>query len=367
MRIGIDGQLLSGKKTGMGFVLESILKRITIPNNIKVILYINDCLPSELIEILVQKDINIKRLNYSNYMIWEQIILPHEAKKDKIDRFWFPYNTSSIFMNCEKIITIHDLIFMYGSPFSPATVYKKMGKIYRRLNVPISAKKAKKIITISQSAKNEIIKYFPNTNSKVSICYNGCEYSNNYLNIIKWNEFKLRVGLKNKYILAFGSLEERKNTMRTIKAYQLFKKNNPEYDLVLFGFRGYENSNEFLYVKGNNIEGIYFLEYISEEEKNTLYKEAECFLFPSLTEGFGIPILESFYNRTPVITSNCSSMPEIGGDAAIYINPYNIESIADGINIALERRNELIEKGFNRVNLFDWDKSTKKYEIILFR
>lgn len=366
MRIGIDGQLLAGKKTGMGIVLENILVRLSISKGDEVYLYLNDSIDTYLENIFIEKGIIIKKSKKYNYMVWEQIILPFNSKKDKIDYFWFPYNTASILMECKTIVTIHDLIYMNGSILSPPTLYKKMGKTYRRIIAPIAIRNADRIVTISNNIKQEIIDMFPEANKKITVAYNGCEYSNKYLDDYSWKELKENENIRGEYILAFGSLEERKNTMATIKAFEIIKSENPEAELILFGFRGFEHSMEYKYVIEKKIKGIHFMGYISEEEKNSLYLNAKCFLFPSLSEGFGLPILEAFYNEVPVITSNCSSMPEVAGDAAIFINPYDINSIVKGIKIVYRDTNVNVLKGKERLKKFNWDTTTKVMEVILF-
>lgn len=357
MKIGIDGNLLCGKKTGMGVVLYNIITRLHFPNDCQVFLYIPEQLDTKIEIELRKTKINIKQLPKKNYMIWEQIILPVQAKKDNIDVFWFPFNTGSLYMKCRKIVTIHDLIFMHGGVLSPQTLYKKMGKIYRRLIVPYMVKTSDRIITISETAKDEIIKFFPKYESKIQISYNGCDYSEEYLSELEWERFKQSNQLNKKFILAFGSLEERKNTMRIIRAFEKFSKECCECDLVLFGFRGWEESAENAYIRERNIKGIHILGYISEGEKNTLYQKAECFLFPSLSEGFGLPILEAFYNKTVVITSSISSMPEIAGDAAIYVDPFNEEDILKALENVMSNiigRTNIIARGQERLNAFSW-------------
>lgn len=368
MIIGVDGQLLTGSVTGMGVVLRNILTRISIPDGNKLILYINDDINKELKEKLESTNgIHIKRLPYSNYLMWEQVILPNRVKKDGLDVFWFPNNTSSLRISCKTIVTIHDLIFMEGSIFSPKTIYKKLGKIYRRWNVPQTIDKAYKIITISQYTKDQIVKLNKKSKNKISVCYNGCEYSDKYLTERQWYDFVKSNEIGANYILAFGSLEQRKNTYRSILAFQKMSKLRPDLHLVLFGFRGYEKSDEYKYICDNNIKNVHFLGYVSEEEKGSLYKHSKCFLFPSLSEGFGIPILEAYYNKTPVVTSDCSSMPEIAGNAAYLVNPNSVDSISNGLLAALTNDNsDRIKNGVERTKVFDWDKTSKKVSEILF-
>jgi len=365
MKIGIDGNLLCGKKTGMGTVVYHVLENYD--NRMKdtdIILYVPEKLSEEYTEILEQNGITVKVLKKSNYMIWEQVVLGKQIKKDKLDVFWFPYNTATIRVACKSIVTINDVIYMKNPLLAPPTLYKKVGQLYRKIFVPIAARKAQRIITISEYAKNEIVSVFQNVSDKIKVIYLSAENGRSKLNAEVWEEYKQKNGITDRYILGFGSLEKRKNSLQLIKSYEALPDDyRKSYQLVLFGFRGWEQSDEYIYIKEHNLGNVIMLGYVSNEEKNSLYSNSKMFVFPSLSEGFGIPVLEAFANDTPVVTSITTSLPEVAGDAAILVDPQDEKAILEAMKKLLDDSalcSDLKVKGKNQYDRFDWKITAEK-------
>lgn len=358
IKIGIDGNLLCGKRTGMGTVVHNVLPYWKSNKNRMFILFLPEKLADNEMQVLKNNGIKVRIIGKHNYFSWEQIVLPKAIKKEHLDVLWCPYNTMPVTVKCKKVVTINDVIFMDSPLKSAPTVYKKLGIIYRRFFSTIAAKKSDTIITISNYAKNEINRVFKDVSPKIKVIYLGADYSGEKLDENSKNAFFSKSGIKQPYILGFGSIDSRKNSFTLIKAYYMLPESvKRKYQLVLFGFRDYKNSDQYTYIKDNNIENIILLEYVSDKEKNTLYSESKMFIFPSLSEGFGIPVLEAFANNTPVITSNTTSIPEVAGDAAILINPTDaklicsaIEKITDDDSVG----NKMIALGKEKLKEFDW-------------
>lgn len=363
MHIGIDGNLLCGKKTGMGMVVFSILKNWVEDATIELTLFVPEDLDPDFTRQLNEKRIKIVNCGIANYFKWEQIILPKMAEIYCIDVLWCPYNTAPLKICCPIVVTVHDVIYMSIKLNTVCSLYKKLGAIYRKLIVPKAVKKAKKIISVSNYAKSDICKWFPDAEEKIKVIYNSTDISELALDETEEINFFLKNEIRKPYILGFGSLESRKNTIGLIKAYNMLDaKTKEKYQLVLFGFREFEESNESKYIKDNNIKNIVILTYISEKEKNTLYKNSTTFVFPSLSEGFGIPILEAYYNETPVIASNVTAIPEIAGDAAILVNPTNLAELSNTIkNVIFDSEKQAImkTKGKQRLRNFSWQQAAR--------
>lgn len=361
--VGIDGNLLCGKVTGMGVVVSQILKYWKVADGIQITLFLPYELDEGYMSMLHENCINTCILGEYNYMVWEQLILPRAVKSEKIDVLWCPYNTIPVFCRCKKIVTVHDVIYMSLRLRSAPSLFKKMGLIYRRMIVPIATKKADKIITISNYSKEEICRYFPYCEDKIKIVYNGSSENSLKLSAMQQIDFFSEFGIQKPFFLGFGSLERRKNSMALIEAYdRISDELKSKYQLVLFGFRGYKNSPESIYIQEKQLQNIVVLEYITEEEKNTLYAESDAFIFPSLSEGFGIPVLEAFQNETPVIASNLTAIPEIAGNAAIMIDPSNISSITSAMEIVAcdsELVKKLVNEGNVQLKKFNWEFSAK--------
>lgn len=359
MKIAVDGNLLCGKKTGMGTVVHHVLLNWCSTEAASITVYVPEPLTEEYSKKLAENNIKIKVLGKSNYFKWEQVVLPRALKKDGMDVLWCPYNTAPLFAGCKTVVTINDVIYMEAPLKSAPSLYKKLGIIYRKNIVPFAARNAKSIITISQFAKNEIARFFKRESEKVKVIYISADISDKRLNTSDTASFFEKNGIECPYILGFGSLETRKNTMRLIKAYiklpDIIKK---EYQLVLFGFRGYEESEEYKLIHAKNLEKkIIVLGYVSDEEKATLYGLSKLFVFPTLSEGFGIPVLEAFVGETPVITSNVTSIPEVAGKAAVLIDPTNVSSLTTQIDRLVsdeELCNRLVTAGKEQLKKFDW-------------
>lgn len=369
MHIGIDGNLLCGKKTGMGIVVFNVLKYWKATDDYKITVFIPEKIEEEYSKLIKKNGINIIKLQKCNYFKWEQMVLPKAIKENKVDILWCPYNTAPLWVKSLILVTVHDVIYMSLSLKNVPSIYKKAGVIYRRIIVPQAVKKAKKVITITKSSKDELIHCFPKANEKIQIVYNGIDRECNRLSEEEEIIFFKTYHIHKPYILAFGSLEDRKNTLGVIKAYERLPKNIYEkYQLVLFGFRGFAGSKEEKYIRNKNLRNIVVLGYITEKEKYSLYFRSKMFVFPSFSEGFGIPVLEAFKNNTPVITSNITSLPEVAGEAAILVSPYIIKEITEAMKSIIMNQqyaDELIRKGIKQAEKYDWENTAERiWEII---
>ncbi len=297
-------------------------------------------------------DINILKPKTSNkYLahLWTHFILPFQ----KADLLFCPANIAPVFVpkNKKLVVTIHDVAFQtYPNSFS------KFFRLYYKFIIPINVKRADKIITVSNSSKNEIEKYYSNSKGKIEVIYLGLDKRYKVIEHIT----------KEKSILFVGSLNERKNFSSIIEAFELVNKD--AYKLVIVGnFSSNFSINDetsSLLKKAKENKNIEFKSNISDDELVKIYNKAELFIFPSFYEGFGLPPLEAMACATPVITSNLTSMPEVCGDAVIYCNPYSVEDIKEKIDLVLSDKNlqkQMIQKGLARVKEFTWEDSAKKH------
>ena len=213
------------------------------------------------------------------------------------------------------ITTIHDLTYILYPNTMDTSNRKRLEK-----DMKSTVKRADYIITISESSKRDIIKYLDVEENKIQVIYPGVdEIYGKVLNNDEITTVKKKYEIDGKYLLYLGTLEPRKNIETIVRAYDLFNKSNKDnIKLVLAGKKGWLYDSIFKLVKEFGIENnVIFTDYIDDEDKPPLYQGAEVFLFPSLYEGFGIPVIEAMASRTPVITSNSSSLPEVSGEAAI--------------------------------------------------
>ena len=370
MRIAIDGQLINREKTGMGVYTFNILKYWKETSCDIVNIYIPGSASDEIKRISVEKGFIIREIRETNYFLWEQIVLPWIVARDKMDVLWCPYCTAPIFSPCPFSVVVHDTIYMETKINNAPTLYKRMGILYRKLVVPRVIKRATTIATVSLYSKKQIGKHFPNVRDKVQVIPNGIDHLKSLDNEAKEMFFR-DLEISGKYILGFGSLEKRKNTLCTIKAYEMLNESiKKEHKLVLFGFRGFDKSIEKKYIESHNLCGrIIILGYVSDSEKKCLYENCSLFVFPSLSEGFGIPVLEAFDSGTPVITSNTTALPEIAGKGAIFVDPLNPQSVSEQIERVInhpELAFDLINSAKSQIEKYDWKTSSERIKMLLY-
>ena len=296
-------------------------------------------------------------IGHSNAMIYEQISLPILLKNSRPTFYLFPYNTAPIFpvKGVKYIIVVHDLIFM--EPFSkiplPKNLWQILGRYYRRWIVPLSIKNAHSIITVSEHSKSKIMEKFHISPNKIVVIPNSTAH------LLPINQQE--TVLKKKTILCVGGDSPNKNILFLILGYgKLPKKLKAIYPLQIAGLRHQKNIDflsNLIFSNGDS-DYITILPPLSNEELTNSYLESSIFVFPSLDEGFGIPLLEAMYYGCKVVCSNASSFPEICGEAAFYFNPSNEESLVDALLTCIENEEEgklKLEKAKDRLSLFSQD------------
>ncbi|MTI53328.1 glycosyltransferase family 4 protein [Geosporobacter ferrireducens] len=283
--------------------------------------------------------------------IWEQIILPFKIIGNKIEVFHCTKNMGlPIIKMCKYVVTIHDLIPMIFEQEYLNTPLKKFA-YNRRIRQSINL--ADIIITDSKYSKQDIITKFAIDESKIRVVYLGVDdkiFPVTDLDLIEQKKSKYKI--EGDYILGIGSNEPRKNVKALLEAYKRLKKNYQiEEKLVIMGKNWMEGTLD-------TSKDVIFTGYVDEKDLCAIYSGAKVFVYPSLYEGFGLPPLEAMACGTPVVTSNSTSIPEVVGDAAVLADPKDIQILEKSIIGLLqdsEYRNELRNKGFERVKRFKWE------------
>lgn len=327
--------------------------------------YIKTCLKSGLYkyalgdpEVIKKYDekIEVIPFNAKIYGIKEQLSFPRrKLKKLGIDLLHVPHYNVPLFYRGKIITTIHDLTHLYFPEFLP----NKFARIYANFMLKKAAKKSDKILTVSEFVKGEIVKHFNVSPEKVQVTYNSC---NKGFRVKEKNEFaylykKYNIDENKKILLYVGNLKPHKNLETLISAYKFI--DNPENVVLLLVGKAFGETALETMIDSAKKGSVVATGAVSQDELVDLYNLADLFVFPSLSEGFGIPPLEAMACGTPVVCSNATSIPEVVGDAAILFDPKNEQEIATAINRVLSNETlatELINKGFERIKLFDEDK-----------
>jgi glycosyltransferase involved in cell wall biosynthesis len=357
LKIHIDGRMLYGSGIGR-FLREIIREIISIDKGIKIYLYGNSCdYRRYLKEYSISSNKIIFRLDKSPiYSMMEQITGSIISLKDRsIDVFYYPHYNLPFIVNKNSVFTIHDFIqFKFPEYFGKNKV--KIAKLV--LNNAV--KKAKKIIVVSKSTLNDFYYYFPDYKGKTEVIYNGISKKFKVLEDEKKKDFLM----KNKfgrYILFIGNNKPHKNISGLINSFARIKEEFKDFKLVIIS-RGFDL--ESILVEDKIKKDIFVIDEASDDDLVYYYNCAFMFVLPSFYEGFGLPVIEAMACGCPVITSDVSSLPEVGGDAALYINPYDANSLRDGIKRLISDsnlRNDLIKKGIDRAKLFSWKDTAGMY------
>ena len=356
-KIYIDGLFYKG--TGIGRYYESLLKGL-VQKGMK----IYTCVPAEFREDFEQnfkqysKNIIPIYVNYKKFSVsgfWRQGKILKKLEKE-ISIFHFPHINLPFYVPKNLIVTIHDLC--------PLTKFWGRGYFKKKVfewYLKRAIKKAKKIITISESNKKQIINIYPDCDAKIKVIYEFVDEkflgTKDYYN-------KERI-IKDDYILFVGNRKKHKNLFRLILAFSRVKNKFPNLQLVIAGRKDSEMDEIDLLKNKLNLEGK-IIEIISpnDEEIINLYKYAKVFIFPSLYEGFGLPPLEAIACGCPAITSNLSVLKEILGENIACFNPYSVDDITDKIiNVLVNerKRKALLEEGKERLKLYSKDKIINQY------
>ena len=366
MRIGIEAQRIFRKrKGGMDIVAMEIIKSLQqIDKKNEYIIY---AAPGEDISAVKEtSNFKIKLINAITYFDWEQLWLPLQVKKDKLDLLHCTCNTEPIWNTVSKIITIHDTIFVEEQKW-PVNVnwYQRVGNRYRSLIAPRVVNSSKKIITSTEFERKNLIEYFKLDDSKIAIVphgVNSCfrKISDQAL----LNKVQAKYSLPGHFILYLGNTEPRKNIHNLLRAYSELVVSNNVPDLVITNIQAKYLKTILRKLNQENLsKKIILTGYADSNDLPVLYNLADFFLYPSLREGFGLPILEAMACATPVITSLTSSMPEIAKDAALLINPFNYKELKNAMAQLVtdgNLRENLRKKGVERAKAFTWEASAEK-------
>ncbi|MFA5160156.1 MAG: glycosyltransferase family 1 protein [Candidatus Omnitrophota bacterium] len=349
--IGFDAQATRGKLTGLGTytsrLLEALKQEIAAPLELCV---------------LSQERSRVKDLNTLERLGWENWTLPLLAKKNKVDILHVPAFAPAFRKPCKLVVTVHDIAGMLFS-----NQIGKPSSFYWGRWLPFVIKQADRIIADSEYTKKDLIGHLKINENIIRVVYpSGHEAFSAQIPLTKVTEAKRTVGINGRYFLFVGTLEPRKNLGRILDAFRIFLNSNPEYQLILVGSKEFAHGRYSEILANKHVLGSHSIiapGYLDPDSLNALYCGAEALVFPSLYEGFGIPILEAMASGCPVITSDSTSTPEVAGDAGMLVCPYDTAAIANAMKRVTSDPvlcRELRKKGFEQIKKFSWRKTARE-------
>ena len=362
MKIAIEAQrIFRPNKHGMDFVaLEVIreLQKLDTENEYYIL-----TAPGEDHCLTPTSNFHIVEIKCPSYPLWEQLALPRAIRRIQPDLLHCTSNTAPVFCSVPLVLTLHDIIFLEKKAGKNSSLYQNMGWYYRRLVVPRIIKHCRKIITVSNFECNRIRSFLNLEENRITAIHNG--YSQRF-QPLEIPRTQIQKYLPDEaYLFFLGNTDPKKNTPRTLKAYSLYlKKSTKRLPLLIADLK--EDTIDRI-LNQEQIEEIKpmlrYPGYIPHTDLPAIYNGASVFLYTSLRESFGIPLLEAMACGTPVITSNTSAIPEIAGKDALLINPEKAETIAEAL-IELEQnpllRRQQIDYGLERVKHFSWQQTAHR-------
>ena len=356
-KIAINGTYIQKQSTGLGVFSENIISNLSnLSQEFDLIVYSyssyfkkNHFYCNKSIDDSLSPSLGFR--GHINRLIWYQTFFNWQLKKENISLVYSPVAEGILYPKVPQIITVHDLIPLKYPKLQPKW------KLYYQFILPKILKRSQTIISVSQHTKKDLLENYNLTNQKIQVIYPGVDFSHFY---------PIRNSPKSSdsnYLLYVGDMRSYKNLNKCLEAFsRLLLK---EYK---FKIAGKKDSHFYPQIQQKIRElaiqdRVSFLDYVSLKNLRELYSQAKALVFCSLYEGFGLPILEAMACGCPIIASSVTSIPEVGGNAIYYVDPYDTESIAKGMYLVLTDKNlraSLIEKGIKRAKLFTWEKTVKK-------
>lgn len=364
MKIAVNTRLLlKNKMEGIGVHAFNVLKRITVNHPEHQFLFLFDRKYDE--EFIFSSNITPIALYPQArhpvlYYLWFEYSVAMVLNKVKPDIFYSPDGFLSLNANVRSIPVIHDLNFEHYPKDLP-----RWASRYYRHYFPLFAKKAKRILTVSEFSKQDIAEHYKVDTDKIDVVYNAADNQYKRMDEAEKSEIRNKYTNGDEYFLYVSALHPRKNVKRLLEAFDRVKASSGSaLKLVLVGPHYFKNSEmEKTYNEMKFKSDVVFTGRLNVDELSKVTGAAFSLVYISYFEGFGIPLLEAMQSGVPVIASNITSMPEISGDAARFIDPFSVDSISDGMLEVLKSpglRQLLIENGIERAKSFSWGRTAER-------
>jgi glycosyltransferase involved in cell wall biosynthesis len=296
-----------------------------------------------------------------NYSFREQIHVPWILRRERPDVYHAPHYVLPAAVRCRSVVTIHDCIHLMFPQYLP----NRAAYAYARASMWAAARRSHRILTVSEASKRDILDLFNVTPDKIVVVYNAIdEHFSATPSAEHVARVRERYQLDHKFVLYVGNIKPHKNLVRLIEAFSQLRRTHDDLKLLIIGDEISKLPALRRAVHRLKLhKHVRFLGYLKDDTLTVLYRLASVFVFPSLYEGFGLPALEAMASGTPVVTSNVSSLPEVTGGAAVLVDPYDVDSIGNGMRRVLDDpafADELRIRGLARAREFSWERSVAK-------
>ncbi len=363
MLIGIDASRAAvQERTGTeNYSLNVIRHLLSLERSHRYRLYFNRLPSAELFPMAAGLELRVMPFP----RLWTHLRLSWEMARYPPDVLFVPAHVLPLVHPPSSVVTVHDLGYLYYPE-----AHRPLDRLYLDLSTRYNARVASRVIAISQATKDDLIQHYGVEPDKITVVYSGCDGTIQTVEdeaTIK--AVKARHGIQGDYILYVGTLQPRKNLKRLLEAYALLRKQGETPHLVIAGRKGWLYEQIFQQVEKLGLKAeVTFPGYVPQDNLPALLSGARLFVLPSLYEGFGLPVLEAMACGTPVLCSNVSSLPEVAGNAALLVDPLDVEGMAEAMNRVLqdeELRARLVERGRQQVRRFSWERCARETLTVL--
>ena len=356
MRLGISTRGLSEGSYAISTIVLHLTRKIIelAGAQHEIFLYFNDPQHEKLFASSVFK----RSLKLNNRFLWDQFWLPQALAKDRVDLALFMKGTMPVLLPCRGAVMFHDLGY-FDQVLRP---YHLTETVYMKAMMSKAAMQASLVFTVSKYTRDETIRIFDLDPNKISVCYENCSpIYEPVTDLAKRNAIRDHYHLPDNFIFCPTSISPRKNISRILAAFEN-AKDGIAHDLVITGGQSIREADLARQINSKHYPRVHVLGEVPQEDMPGLYSLAGFTLYPSLLEGFGLPVLEAFRCGCPILTSNNSSIPEVAGDAAYLVDPYDTDQIAEGIvKLATDPvlRQTLVARGHVQAKKFSWDRTAR--------
>jgi glycosyltransferase involved in cell wall biosynthesis len=363
VRIALDTTALPGKPGGAGYYIINLVHSLLDIETNHEFVVLTHASDRHLFKLSPEKEkflMDVPDLNRGGRLIWEQFALPKLLKRLQIDVLHSPHYTMPLWTSVPVVVTYHDMTFF---------LYPSYHTLVKRFFFPFmihqSARRASALIAVSESTRQDTIRLLGISPKNITTTLLG--YDSSFVPIedqIYLEQVRQKYHLPGRFIFNVGTIEPRKNQLALINAFDILADMDPNIALVLVGGAGwYYNQLSQQIIKSPNRDRIYLIGYVDRVDMPALYNLADVFVYPSIYEGFGLPLVEALACGRPVITSNISALPEIVGDAGVLVSPHDCGQLAQAIRKLLEDKNlaaEIGQKALARAKEFSWRKTAEQ-------
>jgi glycosyltransferase involved in cell wall biosynthesis len=346
LRVGIDGRDLLRKRTGVVNNTLHLARELTAAHPSEVIIYTDrPASPDEP----APAGVPLRRLN-APPLVWKHLVLPLALARDRVSVFHSPTGTLPLLASCPQVVTIHDLF----AAIEPRWFAPRMGWQLRTTQGR-AARSAAAVIAVSECTRRDLMERYGVPSERIRVVYNGLDHTRFRPAVVDPEAVARRFGLRHPFILCVGSLMPWRNATRLLRAASRLK-----YGLLFVGRDIWGTDLTARLANARGWDWARFAGYISDQDLPELYAAARVFAYPSLYEGFGIPPIEAMACGTPVVASTAGALPEVLGDAALLVDPYDEDALTEALQAAADDRGELRRRGLVRAARYTWQRAAQE-------